>query len=464
VVVFQPFGGARTVTGSRHLLKSERARVLLECGFFQGHREESDERNRHVPVLPLDAVILSHAHLDHSGALPSLVRDGFGGPIWSTPATRDLCRAMLADAAAVAAQDAEDANRRRSPGERRAVPVYLPEDVARALERFRTVPLGRPFDAAPGVRATFREAGHILGSAGVLVEFEGGASVYFTGDLGRRAYPILNDPEPLPRCDAVLCEATYGTRDHEPVEEAEAVLAALLRRAVEERGKVFVPAFSIGRTQNLVYGLSRGIAEGRYPKIPIFVDSPLATEATRVFAAHRDLYDPELAAWVARGGRPFDPPGIHYLATREESRALNDRPGPFVVIAGSGMCEGGRIVHHLKHGLAEARNAVLFVGYAARHTLARRIQDGLPFVRIHGREVAVSARVAKIGAWSAHADRGEILRFLEPAKAWGAEVFLVHGDEEASLALAEALRQAGHVRVTVPECYAEHPVGSGASR
>jgi metallo-beta-lactamase family protein len=310
------------------------------------------------------------------------------------------------------------------------------------------------------VRATFREAGHILGSTGILVEHEGGPSVYYTGDLGRHPYPILEDPDPLPKCDVVISECTYGLRDHEPVQQAERALKDVLERAVRERGKVLVPAFSVGRTQNLVYGYARGRAAGAFPTIPIYVDSPLAAEATQAFAAHPELFDAELRAFRAAGGDPFHPAGVTYLRSVEESKRLNGMPGPYVVISGSGMAEGGRIVHHLKHGLDDPRNTVLFVGYAAPNTLARRLLDGMPIVRIHGRDVAVRARVVRIGAYSAHADRSELLAWLAPAKEWDAEVYLVHGDEEACEGFAETLRRDGHRRVVVPECYAEYRLGA----
>jgi metallo-beta-lactamase family protein len=457
-VVLQSFGAARNVTGSRHLLKSGRARVLLDCGLFQGHRKESNERNRHLPVLPLDAVLLSHAHIDHSGALPMLVRDGFRGPIFATQATTDLCEPMLADSGALAEQDARYLNERRERGEPEIRALFTREDAARAMERFRPQPLGKPFDVAPGVRAVFREAGHILGSAGILVEFEGGPRVHFTGDLGRHAYPILKDPDPLPPCDAVISECTYGLREHEPIGDAETTLADVLHRCQSRRGKLFVPAFSVGRTQNFVYAYAQGRLTGKYPSLPIFVDSPLAAEATHAFASHPELFDAELRGFLARGGRPFDPPGVVYTRSVEDSKRLNDKPGPFVVIAGSGMCEGGRIVHHLLHGLPDPANAVLFIGYAAPDTLARRIVDGAKTVRIHGRQVEVNARVERIGAYSAHADRSDLLKFLAPARGWGATVFLVHGDEDACDGFARTLREEGHERVVVPECYAEYAI------
>lgn len=448
----QSFGAARTVTGSRHLVQTPATRLLLDCGFFQGSRAESIERNRHVPVEP-DAVLLSHAHVDHCGALPSLVRDGFRGPIHATPATRDLCVAMLADCARIAESDAQYLNRHREPGQRPVEPVYTQADVDRTVAQFVTHGYAEEFEAGRGARATFRDAGHILGSAGVLLRVEDGPTIYFTGDIGRKTYPILRDPQPLPEADVVLSECTYGTRDHEPVDLAEDKLRSILQFAVERGGRVFVPAFSVGRTQNLIYAMARLQDRGAIPEIPIFVDSPLAEKATRVFADHPECFDEEIRAYLARGGQPFYPANVHYLTTREESIALNQRPGPFLVLAGSGMCEGGRIVHHLKHGLESPDNTVLFVGWCAPRTLGRRIVDGQSEVRIFGRAIRVGARVRSLRAYSAHADRTGLLDFLAPAIERRSAIRLVHGDEETALSFAETLRAAGHLDVRVPEVY-----------
>jgi metallo-beta-lactamase family protein len=464
-VVLQSYGAARTVTGSRHLIRVGGRSVLLECGLFQGHRAESRERNRHLPLVDgLEAVVLSHAHIDHSGAIPALVRDGFQGPVHATPATRDLCRAMLADCAALQEADARYLNKRRRSGEAPVEPLYTLEDTERAMASFVTHSYHETFPVMQGVRATFRDAGHILGSAGVLLEIDGGPTVYFTGDLGRREYPILRDPEPLPDADVILSECTYGLRDHEPLEDAEATIERVVEHVGRRQGKAFVPAFSVGRTQNLVYGLARRRREGRIPEIPILVDSPLALEATRVFADHPECYDEEVKAFIGAGGDPFEPQGVRYVRTVEESKALNARPGPFLVIAGSGMCEGGRILHHLLHGIEDPRNAVLFAGYAAPATLARRIMDGERRVRILGEGREVKARVEMIGALSAHADRSDLLRFLAPARARNSAIYVVHGDEEACLGFAATLREAGHREVLVPETYARLPLRRRGTR
>ena len=449
------FGAARTVTGSRHLLRTPSLSVLLDCGLYQGPRRESNERNRHVGVEP-DAVLLSHAHIDHSGALPTLVRDGFRGPIHMTSPTRDLCEAMLADCARINEADVRYLNKRRAEGEREIEPIYTQADVDRVMDQCITHPYDKPFEVGPGMTATYRDAGHILGSAGILVEIEGGPTVYFTGDLGRRTYPILRDPQPLPDADVILSECTYGTRDHEPVEFAEGRLREVLETVVARRGKLFIPAFSVGRTQNLIYAFAQLRQQGAIPEIPVYVDSPLAEKATRVFSSHPECFDDEMNCFLEEGGRPFYPPWVRYVADRRESIALNGMRGPFIVLAGSGMCEGGRITHHLKHGLSDPDNTVLFVGWCAPGTLGRRIVENQPEVRVLGHTVRVRATIASLRAYSAHADRTGLLEFLGPARERGSSIYLVHGDEETALAFAGTLRGLGHRDVVVPETYAPY--------
>jgi len=456
-VTLQSFGAARTVTGSRHLIRVDGEGVLLDCGLFQGPRREANERNRHLPVMErLRAVVLSHAHIDHSGALPMLVRNGWKGPIHATSATQDLCAAMLADSAGLQEGDARYLNKRRRSHEPEIQPLYTRYDVEQTMRRFVGHEYDEPFEVIPGVRATFRDAGHILGSAGVLLEIHEGPRVYFTGDLGRRAYPILRDPKPLPEVDVVLSECTYGEREHEPIENAEETIRAVIERTMKTRGKVFVPAFSVGRTQNLVYGIAERRKAGTMPEFPVLVDSPLARKATQAFVDHPECYDKETRAFIGEGGDPFHPHGVVYTESVAESKAINHTKGPFVVIAGSGMCEGGRILHHLLHGIEDPRNTILFVGWAAPNTLARRIMDGAKTVKILGRSRDVHVAVESIGAYSAHADRSDLLRFLAPAKAWKSRIFLVHGDELTAFGFAGRLHTEGYEDVTIPETYATY--------
>ena len=454
-VILQSFGASRTVTGSRHLLHTAEMKVLLDCGLFQGRRAESTERNRHVPVDP-DAVVLSHAHIDHCGALPSLVRDGYRGPIHATAATADLCEAMLYDVAKINESDARHLNKHRQPGQREIKPIYTSKDVDQTLKLFRDHEYDETFEVGPGVTATFQDAGHIIGSAGALLEIDDELRVYFTGDVGRRMYPILRDPVAIPDADVIMSECTYGTRDHPPAEIAQGQLADEIRRVAETGGKLFIPAFSVGRTQNLVWAIAHEWHAGRIPRIPVYVDSPLAEKATDVIVRHPECYDQELEDFMYSGGRPFFPKGVKYVESRQESMSLNGKKGPFVVIAGSGMCEGGRIVHHLKHNLRDEQNTVLFVGWCAPYTLGRRILEGNTPVRIHGRRIHVNARIRKINAYSAHAGKSDLLEFLSPAKEMGASIYLVHGDEDTALAFADTLREDGHHSVTVPETYAKY--------
>lgn len=454
-ITLQSFGASRTVTGSRHLVRIDGRLVLLDCGLFQGPRRESFERNRHLPFRP-DAVILSHAHIDHSGALPALVRGGYRGPVYATPPTRELCEAMLRDVARLSASDAKHLNKRRKRDDPVLEALYDEDDVYSTMKQVVEHPYSRTFEVFPGVTAAFQDAGHIIGSAGVTLTIEGGPSLYFTGDVGRRMYPILRDPVPLPEVDVVLSECTYGTRDHPPSELAGDALRVELVRMLERRGKVLIPAFSVGRTQNLVYAIAQMWQAGTLPNFPVYVDSPLADHATDVYAHHPECYDAETTRFLADGGRPFHAPGVRYVESSDESRELNGKPGPFVVIAGSGMCEGGRIVHHLKHNLDHRETTVLMVGWCAPGTLGRRLIDGVNPVRVLGRTMDVRARVVRINAYSAHAGRSELLSFLAPARDMDAQIHLVHGDEDTALAFADTLRAQGHGAVNVPETYATY--------
>lgn len=452
-VTLQSFGASRTVTGSRHFVRVDGRSLLLDCGLFQGPRRESFERNRNLPMRP-DVVVLSHAHIDHSGAIPALVRGGFRGPIHATSPTRELCEAMLRDVARLSASDAEYLNKRRRRGEALVRPLFDEEDVVRAMGQFVEHRYDEEFEVFRGVEARFQDAGHIIGSAGVRLAIEDGPSIYFTGDIGRQMYPILKDPVPLPDADVVLSECTYGTRDHPPSELAGDALRVELERMLKTKGRVFIPAFSVGRTQNIVYAMAQLWRDGVLPPFPVYVDSPLADKATDVYRDHPECYDAETTRFLAEGGRPFHAPNVRYVENREESKALNGQKGPFVVIAGSGMAEGGRIVHHFLHGLADRDVTVIMVGWCAPGTLGRRLIDGENPVRVLGRWTDVRARVVRINAYSAHAGRSELLSFLAPAKDRGSQVHLVHGEEETALAFADALREEGFASVNVPETYA----------
>lgn len=459
----QFYGATQTVTGSQHLLTVNGSRILLECGLFQGKRQESFERNRHLPfeARELDALVLSHAHIDHAGNIPSLVRNGFRGSIYCTFATRDLCSALLQDAAMIQEQDTAYVNKKRARhGEPPVEPLYTLADAVASLHHFISAGYERPVEVAPGVRCTFLDAGHILGSAIVLLEVrENGQStrILFSGDLGRTAMPILRDPTPAPEADILIIESTYGDRDHPSYAEAEQQLFSLIDETVRQGGKVVIPAFAVGRTQEIVYSLHRLVSEGKLPEVSIFVDSPLAVNVTEVFRLHPECYDEELREFITRehGTDPFGFERLHYVRTVEESKALNTLEGPAVIISASGMCEAGRVQHHLKHTITDPRNLVLIVSWQAPHTLGRRLVEHAPTVRIFGEEFPVRARVEAVNGYSAHADRRGLIEWASPIASRLRYTFVVHGEPAAAEALADELRRRGSKNVIIPAWGAE---------
>jgi len=455
----QFLGAARTVTGSQHLISVNGSRILLECGLYQGKRRESFERNRYLPfdAASVDALILSHAHIDHSGNIPNLVRSGFQGFIYCTFATRDLCSAMLRDSAYIQEQDVAYVNKKRArQGQPPVEPIYTHADAIASLDHFVSVSYNRPVPVAPGVRCTFLDAGHILGSAIVLLEVEEGqrrTRLLFSGDLGRDDMPILRDPTPAPPADVLIIESTYGDRVHPPHEQAEDRLFDLIRETYARGGKVVIPAFAVGRTQELVYSLHRLASAQKLPDIPIFVDSPLAVNVTGVFRLHPECYDEELRDFMAQDRHP-DPFGfdrLRYIRNTEDSKALNDLEGPAVIISASGMCEAGRVQHHLKHTVGDPRNAVLIVSWQAPHTLGRRLVERQKVVKIFGQEYPLRARVEVINGYSAHADRNGLMDWVKPIAHDLRHAFVVHGDPGPAAALADGLRGMGVRNVAVPE-------------
>ena len=454
----QFLGAAQTVTGSQHLISVNGHRILLDCGLFQGKRRESFERNRNLPfdAASVGALILSHAHIDHSGNIPNLVRNGFRGSIYCTFATRDLCSAMLRDSAYIQERDVEYANKKRArKGLLPVEPIYTHADAIASLEHFISVGYGRPVLVAPGVRCTLLDAGHILGSAIVLLEIEENqrqTRLLFSGDLGRNDRPILRDPTPAPQADVLLIESTYGNRLHPPREDTERQLLNMIGETCAQGGKVVIPAFSVGRTQELVYSLHRAAKARELPDVPIFVDSPLAINATEVFRLHPECYDEELRKFMAQDRHP-DPFGfnrLRYTRNAEDSKAINDLKGPAIIISASGMCEAGRIQHHLKHNIGDPRNMVLIVGWQAPHTLGRRLVEKQPVVKIFGEEFPLRARVETVNGYSAHADREGLLSWVKPIARDLKRAFVVHGDPEPAAELADGLRQLGAREVAVP--------------
>ena len=446
------WGATRTVTGSLHQLDAAGKTVLVDCGLFQGRRSESHRRNRDFPFRPkdVDAVLLTHAHIDHCGNLPNLVKQGFGGPIYCTNATRALAAVMLGDAAKIQEEDAHYLNRKREKGEPKVEPLYDGKDVYRTLLRLKAVPYDEPVEVFPGLEATFVEAGHLLGSAMIAVR-AGDRRVTFTGDVGRRETPILRDPAPVPAADLIVSESTYGGHTHEPVEETADRLGEVVRRTVERGGKVLIPAFSVGRTQTVVYFLHQLIEAGKLPRVPVYVDSPMAARATEVFRSHPECFDAEALALLDAHPELFTETHVTYTERVDESIALNRLAGPAVIIAASGMCEAGRVLHHLKHHIEDPRTTILIVGYQAPDTLGRRLVEKRPEVRILGRAYPVRAEVVVLNGLSAHADHGDLLRMLGPHAGAATAVRLVHGEPERAEALAAGLRAAGFADVAIPE-------------
>lgn len=446
-------GAAQTVTGSMHLVECNGKRVLLDCGLYQGRRAEAARINATFPfdALSIDAVVLSHAHIDHSGNLPHLVKCGFNGNIYATSATRDLCAIMLADSAMIQEKDAEHL---RKHNRYAADPLYTSKDVARTMELFTTIGYHRTFDVVSGMQATFYDAGHILGSAVTMLSLrENGKHVRlcFTGDVGRPNRPILRDPEFPGQADVIISESTYGGRSHEDAENLDETLVSLIDRVVQNKGKLLIPAFSIGRTQDIVYHLNELYNAGRIPEIPVFVDSPLAINATNVYRMHPECYDDDIRHMMLRDPDPFGFPSLKYVREAEESKRLNGMRGPAVIIAASGMCESGRILHHLSNNVESAHTTVLIVGFNAQHTLGRRLADGNDIVNIYGIPHHVRATVEKISGFSAHADEVELRTFLGAfAPGSVGKVCLVHGEPDAQEALKAALTSDGFTQVSNP--------------
>ena len=451
-------GAAREVTGSCHILEVEGRTILLDCGMFQGRRSETRAKNAVLPVDigAIDAVVLSHAHIDHSGRLPLLARHGYRKPIYCTAATRDLSAVMLADSAHIQEKDAEFLARRQKDA---LEPLYGMRDATIVAECMVGMPYDTSFDVAPGVRATFTDAGHILGSASVTMDcVERGTRkrIVFSGDIGRNGLPIIRDPKPpTGGADVVILESTYGNRDHPPVASAREMLAKVVTETAARGGKILVPAFSVGRTQELVYDLHVLAREGKIPPIPIYIDSPLAIDATTVYAMHPEVFD-RTEDLIQKVQDLFHFSAVRYTREASESKGLNTLHGPMVIIAASGMCEAGRILHHLAYNASDPKTTILIVGFMAEHTLGRRIVDRAPVIQVFGDDVPLHARVEVLSGYSAHGDRTELQAWLDSVRDGGAPnaippVYLVHGEAAAQDAFAEQLHSAGYPSVRAPE-------------
>ena len=454
----QFWGAAQTVTGSLHVVQFDNGKtLLLDCGLYQGRRAEANERNRTFPVPPaeVDAVLLSHAHIDHSGLLPKLYAEGFRGRVYATHATRDLCALMLMDSAYIQEKDAKFFNKRaKKKGQDPIEPLYTEEDAEGILGRFFGVPYDEPFAPLEGVEVVYRDAGHILGSATMTLDVtEAGKTVRlgFTGDIGNPDRPILRDPQAMRDFDYLICESTYGGKTHEPAQKAKDELAEIITRTHKRGGRVVIPAFSVGRTQELVYALDQLWNEKRIPRLPVFVDSPLAVNATEVFRAHPECYDRDLLLYMVQDPSPFGFDELEYVRKAERSKELNGLTEPFVVISASGMAEAGRILHHLRNTVEDSKNTVMIVGYMAEHTLGRRILEKRERIRIFGEEHQLNAEVAVMNYFSAHADEPGVVGFVgKHDRDRLKKIFLVHGDPARQQKMKTALGEAGYGDVEMP--------------
>lgn len=451
------FGAAGEVTGSAYLVEAPRARVLVDFGMFQGGRDD-DERNVVPAALrprDLDAVVLTHAHIDHIGRLPLLARAGYDGPIYGTPATLETAELLLEDSAGLQESDLRRANRRRErAGLDPLEPPYGERDVRAVVARFTALPYDEPVAVAPGVDVQMVEAGHVLGSASIkmTVQDEDRAKrVVFSGDIGPVGAAILRDPGRISGADLVFLESTYGDRDHRPIAETEAEFAEVVRAAARQRGKILIPSFAVGRAQTILYYLAELFRSRAVHPFPIYLDSPLAIKATALYNRHPELNDEELDDEIEQRQLQRHLATLKLTASSEESRALNDAPGPCVIIAGSGMCTGGRILHHLRHNLWKRETAVVIVGYQGEGTLGRALVEGQQTVTIFGEPVAVRASVHTINGLSAHAGQSGLMDWLEPMAAAGARVVLTHGEERGRAPLARLIAARHGIRCELPQ-------------
>lgn len=447
-------GAAGSVTGSSHLVEACGRRILLDCGLYQGKRVESEERNRNPGFDPsgIDAIVLSHAHIDHAGRIPAAVAGGFAGTIHCTSATRDLASMLLADSAHIQMADADYVNRHRGD-DPPIEPLYTPEDASASMRHFSTVPYDRPVELFPGISVRFLEAGHILGSAQIeLACTEPGGrrtTLLFSGDLGRPSTPILRDPDLSSRPDLLLMESTYGGRNHGTQEEAVSTLRQVISSTVSRGGRVIVPAFSVGRTQDILYHIRVFLDRGEIPRVPVFVDSPLSYDATEVYRLHPECFDSETLQMIHSGHSPFVFKGLHFVQSVAGSKALNTIREPLVVISASGMCEHGRIRHHLRHALGNPANTILIVGFMAGNTLGRRLAEKETKVRIFGETIERKAEVSVIDGFSAHADSDGLVGYARAVGSKAARTVLVHGEQEQSAALQKRLRGEAGVECTI---------------
>lgn len=453
-------GAARTVTGSRYLLTVEGddrpSRTLVDAGLFQGFKELRELNWRPSPFDPkqIDRVLLTHAHIDHSGALPRLVREGLDCPIYCTSSTYELAQLLLPDSAKLHEEDAEYANRKGYSKHRPALPLYTVEDAKRALDLFETVELGKELELGDGLRARFHNAGHILGATSISLRLESqagrpGGTIVWSGDVGRYGVPLHLDPDPIPACDVLICESTYGDRTHDSTALEDQLLEPLLD-TFERRGIVLIPAFAVGRSQLVTFVLRELMESGRLPEVPVHIDSPMAVDATSIYSRHLDEHHLDAEVFADGRGRLF-PRKVSLHRSVAQSKKLNDASGPRIIVSASGMLTGGRVLHHLRRLVSDRRNLVILAGYQAAGTRGRKLLEGAPTIRMHGRDVPVRAEVMALHGLSAHADSDELVRWLRSGEASPRRVFFTHGEPEAAYTFARRVRRELGWRTSVPD-------------
>jgi metallo-beta-lactamase family protein len=450
-------GGARTVTGSATLLEKDSFKWLVDCGMFQGNKE-IEERNRNIQSYypkDLSFILLTHAHIDHSGLVPKLVKEGFRGKVICTKATFDLCEIMLRDSGHIQEMEAEWQNRKHQrSGKIEVIPLYTVKDAEKSLRYFKTVGYDEIFPMADGVRVCFRDAGHILGSAIIEIWIEEGGQekkLVFSGDLGSSDQPIIRDPSRVEEGDVLWLESTYGNRLHKSREETVNELLKIIQEAIRDQAKVVIPAFAVERTQDIIYTIGQLIRKGFIPSIPVYIDSPLAISATEIFHRNSDCFDEETKSLLLRGENPLELPEIIYTQTTEESKAINEDSRSGIIISASGMCDSGRIKHHLKHHLWRKESHIVIIGYQGEGTIGRRLVDGAKTVRLFGEEIAVKSHIHTLGGFSAHADQKGLLEWLSHFNNPQLEVFVNHGEEKISIELGEIICQKFHFKTIIPQ-------------
>ncbi|MHC4118055.1 MAG: MBL fold metallo-hydrolase RNA specificity domain-containing protein [Planctomycetota bacterium] len=454
----QFLGAAQNVTGSRHLLHANGAKILVDCGLYQERQfQERNWKPFTVDPRSIDAVFLTHAHLDHCGLLPKLVKDGFRGRIYCTAATAEIARIILLDSAKIQEEDARYKAKRHKKEKRKGrfpeEPLYTAADAEACFPHFSSVKYKQPVKIGNGIEVSFHDAGHVLGSSIIRVKARANGqqrTVLFSGDIGRPSRPIVHDPALIDQADYILVESTYGDRVHEGPEDTKKLIAEVINSTKEAGGNIIVPSFALERAQELLYYINELLLAGAIPQLKVFLDSPMAARITKVFQKHRELFDEEMTEFVANGESPFKFPGLSMVGTSEQSKALNNMKGTIMVIAGSGMCTGGRVKHHLVNNIGDARNTIMFVGYQAYGTLGRRIVEGEKEVRILGQRHRVKARVARINGFSAHADRDELFKWLDALEKPPRKVFVVHGESESAQRFGDYIKQKTGWQVVVP--------------